>query len=75
MTETPDPAALPPETPRKKTPYTLMGLMGLNILLGMGVALAGHLLLESDGIALAGAALATLGALVMLFFLLWGNKA
>lgn len=72
---TPDPVAVPPETSGKKPLYALIGLMGFNILLGIGVAVAGHLLLESDGIALAGGALATLAALIMLFFLLWGNKA
>jgi hypothetical protein len=59
---------------KKPSSRGVIFLMGVNIFLALGVALAGYYLLESPGIALAGAVLATLGALIMLFYHLWGGK-
>lgn len=75
MTDAPDQPAPAPKPLRKRASYAVMALMGLNILLGIGVAVAGHWLLESDGMALAGGVLATLAAVVMLSFQLWGDKS
>lgn len=52
-----------------------MALMGLNILLGVGIAVAGHWFLEIDGVAVAGGVLATIAALLMLAFQLWGDRS
>lgn len=75
MTDAPDQPAPPPKPSRTPASYAVMALMTLDILLGIGVAVGGHWLLESDGIALAGGVLATVGAFLMLFFLLWGDKS
>jgi hypothetical protein len=74
MTEVTEQTASQAKAPQKKTPLALMALMGLNILLGIGVAVAGHWLLEIDGVALAGGVLATIAALLILCFQLWGSK-
>lgn len=74
MTEVPDSPLPATKAPPTKAAYAVMALMGLNILLGLGTAAAGHWLLESDGIAVAGAALATIAAILMLSYLIWGAK-
>ena len=75
MTQNPEMPVSQQKVPRNKAFKPIMALMGLNILLGLGIALAGHLLLESDGMALVGAGLATLAAIVMLSYQLWGDKS
>jgi hypothetical protein len=50
-----------------------MVLMGLDIFLGLGIAAAGYYLLQSLEIAVAGAGLATLGAVIMLAHQFWGD--
>ncbi len=52
----------------------VMVLLGLDVLLGAGIAATGYFLLESPAIALMGAVMATVGLLLMVCFQLFGRE-
>ncbi len=59
---------------KRRNNLAVMVLLGFDVLLGAGIAVAGHVGLESDAIALAGAALATIGLILMLTYQLVGRE-
>ena len=59
---------------KRRNNVAVMVLLGLDVLLGAGIAVAGYAELESDAITLAGAGLATIGVILMLVFQLVGRE-
>lgn len=63
------------DRPRRRGNSTaVMVLLGMDVLMGAGIGVAGHVGLESDAITLAGAALATIGLILMLAYQLVGRE-
>jgi len=72
--EVPPAARARPRSKAERNNLMVMVLLGCDVLLGMAIGLIGFFGLESDGIALVGAALATVGILLMLVFQLAGKE-
>jgi hypothetical protein len=76
------PAAKMPVVTKLTTPlgkaqrnnWLVMALLGLDVVLGATFGLVGHFGLESSSISLAGAAMATIGLLLMVCFQLFGRE-
>ncbi len=54
--------------------WLVMALLGLDVVLGATFGLVGHFGLESGSISLAGAAMATIGLVLMVCFQLFGRE-
>jgi hypothetical protein len=63
-----------PRSKAERNNLIVMALLGCDVLLGVTIGLIGFFGLESDGIALVGAALTTGGILLMLIFQLAGKE-
>jgi hypothetical protein len=74
LTDVPSPAPLRARTKAERNNRIVMILLGCDVLLGGAIGMIGFFGLESDGIALVGAAIATGGILLMLFFQLAGKE-
>nr|WP_298685550.1 hypothetical protein [uncultured Dongia sp.] len=72
--EMPQAARGRPRSKAERNNLMVMVLLGCDVLLGIAIGLLGFFGLESDGLALAGAALATGGILLMLIFQLTGKE-
>ncbi|MDY0872089.1 hypothetical protein [Dongia rigui] len=59
---------------KRRNNIAVMVLLGVDVLVGAGIAAAGVVALQSDAIAVAGAALATIGLLLMLVYQLVGRE-
>ncbi|WP_374652413.1 hypothetical protein [Dongia sp.] len=66
--------AMTPMGKAQRNNMLVIALLGLDIVLGTTFGVAGYIALESDGIALAGAAMATIGLLTLAAFLAFGRE-
>ena len=63
-----------PMSKPQRNNFLVMALLALDVVLGATFGLVGYFGLQSDSIALTGAAMATIGLLLMLLFQLFGRE-